>query len=83
MDKPKRELTPEQLEALKARLIKAREAKIAKDKDELDRREQMEGTRMGIDMAHKKDQIDTQKGQIAAQLIAAQINSAKQKKDSK
>ena len=58
-------------------------AKIAKDKDELDRREQMEGTRMGIDMAHKKDQIDTQKGQIAAQLIAAQMNSAKQKKDSK
>jgi hypothetical protein len=32
MEKPKRELTPEQLEALKARLIKAREAKIAKDK---------------------------------------------------
>ena len=32
MEKPKRELTPEQLEALKARLLKAREAKIAKDK---------------------------------------------------
>ena len=32
MDKPKRELTPEQLEALKARLLKAREAKLAKDK---------------------------------------------------
>jgi hypothetical protein len=58
-------------------------AKISKEKDELDRREQIEGTRMGIDMAHKKDQIDTQKGQIAAQLIAAQMNAAKQKKDNK
>jgi hypothetical protein len=58
-------------------------AKMAKEKDELDRREQMEGTRMGIDMAHKKDQIDTQKGQIAAQLIAAQINASRQKKDNK
>jgi hypothetical protein len=58
-------------------------AKIAKDKDDLDRKEQMEGTRMGIDMAHKKDQIDTQKGQIAAQLIAAQINASRQKKDNK
>ena len=56
-------------------------AKMAKEKDELDRREQIEGTRMGIDMAHKKDQIDTQKGQIAAQLIAAQMNASKQKKD--
>jgi hypothetical protein len=58
-------------------------AKMAKEKDELDRREQIEGTRMGIDMAHKKDQIDTQKGQIAAQLIAAQMNASKQKKDNK
>jgi hypothetical protein len=58
-------------------------AKMAKEKDELDRKDQIEGTRMGIDMAHKKDQIDTQKGQIAAQLIAAQINASRQKKDSK
>ena len=58
-------------------------AKMAKEKDELDRKDQIEGTRMGIDMAHKKDQIDTQKGQIAAQLIAAQINASRQKKDNK
>jgi hypothetical protein len=36
MDKPKRELTPEQLEALKARLLNAREAKLAKDKSSYD-----------------------------------------------
>ena len=58
-------------------------AKIAKERDELDRKDQMEGTKMGIDMANKKDKVDVQKGQIAAQLIAAQMNSAKQKKDSK
>jgi len=58
-------------------------AKIAKERDELDRKEQIEGTKMGIDMANKKDKVDVQKGQIAAQLIAAQMNSAKQKKDSK
>jgi len=52
-------------------------------RDELDRKDQMEGTKMGIDMANKKDKVDVQKGQIAAQLIAAQMNSAKQKKDSK
>jgi hypothetical protein len=58
-------------------------AKLAKERDDADRKEQLEGTRLGVDMAHKKDQIDTQKGQIAAQLIAAQMNAAKQKKDNK
>jgi hypothetical protein len=58
-------------------------AKIAKERDELDRKDQIEGTKIGIDMANKKDKVDVQKGQIAAQLIAAQMNSAKQKKDSK
>ena len=32
------------------------------------------GHRMGIDAARSHDQIDTQKGQIASQLIAAQMN---------
>jgi hypothetical protein len=58
-------------------------AKVAKEGDELDRKEQIEGTKMGIDMANRKDKIDVQKGQIAAQLIAAQMNASKQKKDNK
>jgi len=58
-------------------------AKIAKERDELDRKEQIEGTKMGIDMANRKDKVDVQKGQIAAQLIAAQMNTSKQKKDNK
>jgi hypothetical protein len=33
------------------------------------------GHKMGIDAARGRDQIDTQKGQIAAQLIAAQMNA--------
>jgi hypothetical protein len=55
-------------------------AKIAKERDELDRKEQIEGTKMGIDMANKKDKVDVQKGQIAAQLIAAQMNVNANKK---
>jgi hypothetical protein len=48
---------------------------IEKDKDALDRKSEFDGTKLGIDMAHKKEQADIQKGQIAAQLIAAQINA--------
>jgi hypothetical protein len=33
------------------------------------------GHKMGIDVAKSRDQVDTQKGQIAAQLIAAQMNA--------
>jgi hypothetical protein len=33
-----------------------------------------------MDAAKSRDQIDTQKGQIAAQLIAAQINANSNKK---
>ena len=38
------------------------------------------GHKMGIDAAKSNAQIDTQKGQIAAQLIAAQINANSNKK---
>jgi hypothetical protein len=48
---------------------------IEKDKDALDRKSEFDGTKLGIDMAHKKEQVDVQKGQIAAQLIAAEINA--------
>jgi hypothetical protein len=48
---------------------------IEKDKDVLDRKSEFDGTKLGVDMAHKKEQIDVQKGQIAAQLIAAEINA--------
>jgi hypothetical protein len=50
-------------------------ATISKDKDSLDRKSEFDGTKLGVDMAHKKQQIDAQKGQIAAQLIAAEINA--------
>jgi hypothetical protein len=48
---------------------------IEKDKDVLDRKSEFEGTKLGVDMAHKRQQIDAQKGQIAAQLIAAEMNA--------
>jgi hypothetical protein len=48
---------------------------IEKDKTALDRKSEFEGTKLGIDMAHKKQQVDVQKGQVAAQLIAAEINA--------
>jgi hypothetical protein len=44
-------------------------AKIAKEKDEMDRKEQIEGTKMGIEMAHKKDQANVQKAQVLAQMM--------------
>jgi hypothetical protein len=56
---------------------------IEKDKTTLDRKSEFDGTKLGIDMAHKKQQIDAQKGQIAAQLIAAEINSRNNKKGEK
>jgi hypothetical protein len=52
---------------------------IEKDKDALNRKSEFEGTKLGIDMAHKKEQIDTQKGQIAAQLIAARMHAKNNK----
>jgi hypothetical protein len=48
---------------------------IEKDKDALDRKSEFDGTKLGIEMAHKKEQVGVQKGQIAAQLIAAEINA--------
>jgi hypothetical protein len=48
---------------------------IEKDRTALDRKSEFDGTKLGIDMAHKKQQIDAQKGQIAAQLIAAEMNA--------
>jgi len=43
----------------------------------------LDGTKLGADIAHKKEQIDTQKGQITAQLIAAKMNSNNNKKGEK
>jgi hypothetical protein len=48
---------------------------IEKDRTALDRKSEFDGTKLGVDMAHKKQQIDAQKGQIAAQLIAAEMNA--------
>jgi hypothetical protein len=56
---------------------------IEKDRTALDRKSEFDGTKLGVDMAHKKQQIDAQKGQIAAQLIAAEINSRNNKKGEK
>ena len=50
-------------------------ASVSKDKEALNRKSEFDGTKLGVDMAHKRQQIDAQKGQIAAQLIAAEINS--------
>ena len=50
-------------------------ANIEKDKTSLDRKSEFDGTKLGVDMAHKRQQIDAQKGQIAAQLIAAEMNA--------
>jgi hypothetical protein len=53
---------------------------VEKDKDIANRKENYDGTKLGVDMAHKKEQIDVQKGQITANLIAAEINSRNNKK---
>ena len=50
-------------------------AQISKDKDTLERKSEFDGTKLGVEMAHKKQQVDVQKGQITAQLIAAGMNS--------
>jgi hypothetical protein len=55
-------------------------ASLSKDKDAIDKKAEFDGTKLGVDMAHKKEQIDVQKGQIASQLIAAEINSRNNKK---
>jgi hypothetical protein len=52
---------------------------IEKDRTALDRKSEFDGTKLGVDMAHKKQQIDAQKGQIAAQLIAAEMNARNNK----
>jgi hypothetical protein len=48
---------------------------VEKDKDVLNRKSEFDGTKLGVDMAHKRQQIDAQKGQIAAQLISAEMNA--------
>jgi hypothetical protein len=52
---------------------------MEKDRTALDRKSEFEGTKLGVDMAHKKQQVDAQKGQIAAQLIAAEMNARNNK----
>ena len=52
---------------------------IEKDKDVIDRKSEFEGTKLGVEMAHKRNQVDVQKGQIAAQLIAAEMNARNNK----
>jgi hypothetical protein len=54
-------------------------ANIEKDKTTLDRKSEFDGTKLGVDMAHRKQQVDAQKGQIAAQLIAAEMNARNNK----
>ena len=54
-------------------------AQIAKDKDIADRKDSVEGTKMGIDIVKAKDQIKTQKLQIASQLAIAESNKGSNK----
>jgi hypothetical protein len=54
--------------------------KMSYDKDKLDRDVELNAVRTGVDMAHKKEQSSNQKRQIAAQLMAAQMNSKNNKK---
>ena len=54
--------------------------KMSYDKDKLDRNVELDSVRTGVDMAHKKEQSANQKRQIAAQLMAAQMNSRNNKK---
>jgi hypothetical protein len=55
-------------------------ATLSKDRDALDRKSEFDGTKLGIETAHKKEQINAQKEQIAAQLIAAQMNARNNQK---
>jgi hypothetical protein len=54
--------------------------KMSYDKDKLDRGLELDSVRTGVDMAHKKSQSANQQSQIAAQLMAAQINAQNNKK---
>ena len=51
-------------------------AKSAYDKDRLDRDSEIKGAKMGVDSAKSREQFDVQRGQITAQLIAAEINKS-------
>jgi len=50
-------------------------AQTAYDKDKLDRDSEIRGAKMGMDSAKSREQFDVQRGQITAQLIAAEINT--------
>jgi hypothetical protein len=50
-------------------------AQSAYDKDKLDRDSEIRGAKMGMDSAKSREQFDVQRGQITAQLIAAEINT--------
>jgi hypothetical protein len=51
-------------------------AQVAYDKDKLDRDSEIKGAKMGVDSAKSREQFDVQRGQITAQLIAAEINKS-------
>jgi hypothetical protein len=51
-------------------------AQTAYDKDELDRDSEIRGAKLGVDSAKSREQFDVQRGQIAAQLIGAEINKS-------
>ena len=51
-------------------------AQTAYDKDKLDRDSEIRGAKMGMDSAKSREQFDVQRGQIAAQLIGAEINKS-------
>lgn len=51
-------------------------AQSAYDKDKLDRDSEIRGAKMGMDSAKSREQFDVQRGQIAAQLIGAEINKS-------
>lgn len=75
------EMTRLELEAHRfgASMAKDKE-KAAYDKNKLAVDIDIAGHKMGIDAAKSHEQIDVQKGQIAAQLIAAQINAKSNEK---
>jgi hypothetical protein len=55
--------------------------KEAFDKEKLAVDVDIAGHKMGMEAAKSRDQIDTQKEQIVAQILASQMNTSKQKKD--
>jgi hypothetical protein len=56
-------------------------AKMAYDKDKLDRESEMKATKMGIDMAHDRHLVEVdaakEKARIIADITKAQMNSNK------